>query len=39
MSLLIWLLLGFAMYKMVVAKGYDCLLWGILAMVLCIYFI
>ena len=29
MSLLIWLLFGFAAYKIAVAKGYDRLLWGI----------
>ena len=39
MALLGCLLFGFAIYKMVVAEGFDCLLWGILAMVLCIYFI
>ena len=39
MALLGYLLFGFAIYKMIVAEGFDCLLWGILAMVLCIYFI
>ena len=39
MALLGCLLFGFAIYKMAVAEGFDCLLWGILAMVLCIYFI
>ena len=29
MSLLIWLLFGFAAYKIAVAKGYDRILWGI----------
>ena len=37
MNLLIWLLLGFAMYKIVTAKGYDCSLWGILAIILCVH--
>ena len=33
MDLLGYLLFGFAMYKLLVAEGFDCLFWGILAMI------
>ena len=39
MNLLGCLLFGFAIYKMVVAKGFDCILWGILAIGLCVCYI
>lgn len=39
MRLLGCLLFGFAIYKMIVAEGVDCLLWGILAMIFSVCFI
>ena len=35
MSLLCCMLFGFAIYKMIVTEGVDCLSWGILAIILC----
>lgn len=39
MRLLGCLLFGFSIYKMIVAEGVDCLLWGILAMIFSVSFI
>ena len=39
MNLSYCVLLGFAIYKMVSSEGIDCLLWGILGMILSVLLI